>query len=338
MRPRSLTAALEEVVVVDAAVGSDAVCQQRGRKAREGLDLVRDRARQRHEDIGGDVPAGARARVDGHRFGAVHDAALGRDDRERAVGAGVGGHARGQNALERVRGVGGGVAEGAVRPTSQGLRRRAREVDGDRVAAHDDLDGQALRRPHAVAPDLARVHTVGHPANGLAHRGLGPVLDHGGQRLEVLEAVFRHEVEQATGSGRVGRHHGVDVADHLLALPDVLGEQGHEVLVQDARPVKLHRWDLKAFLVDLARVEAIFGAADVGDVTDGADDGHDGPVAEDRRDDRHVEQVAGADPRVIGRQDVAGLERLHREPGQDRLDRQWQRQVEDGHRAGRVGQ
>src|SRR5438034_9632173 len=139
VRPRPLTAALEEVVVVDAAVGSDAVCQQRGRKAREGLDLVRDRARQRHEDIGGDVPAGARARVDGHRFGAVHDAALGRDDRERAVGAGVGGHARGQNALERVRGVGGGVAEGAVRPTAQGLRRRAREVDGDRVAAHDDL-------------------------------------------------------------------------------------------------------------------------------------------------------------------------------------------------------
>ena len=130
----------------------------------------------------------------------------------------------------------------------------------------------------------------------------------------------------------------MDVADHLLTLADVLGEQGHEVLVQHAGSVELHGRDLKALLVDLTGVQAVLGAADVGDVADGADDGHHLPVAEDGRDDGHIEEMASADPRVVGDQDVAGLERLHREPGQDRLDRERQRQVEDRHRAGRVSE
>ena len=138
------------MVIVDTAVWANAVRQQRGREARERLDLLWYRARERHEEIGGDVPAGAGARVDGHRFGAVQDTALGRGDGERAVGTGVGGHRRREDALERVRSVGGGVAERAVGPAPRGLRRRALEVDGDRVALDDDLDGNALGRAHAV--------------------------------------------------------------------------------------------------------------------------------------------------------------------------------------------
>src|SRR2546427_6501903 len=48
-RPCPLSTALEEVVVVDAAVGADAVREQRGGQAREGLDLLRHRARERQD-------------------------------------------------------------------------------------------------------------------------------------------------------------------------------------------------------------------------------------------------------------------------------------------------
>jgi len=99
----------------------------------------------------------------------------------------------------------------------------------------------------------------------------------------------------------------VEVPHHLLRLAHVLHEESHEVLIEDPRPIELHRRDLEALLVDLASGEAVLGAADVGDVADGAEERDDVAVAEHRGDQGDVEKVAGADPGVVGDQDVPGL-------------------------------
>ena len=73
-------------------------------------------------------------------------------------------------------------------------------------------------------------------------------------------------------------------------------------------------------------------------MTDRPQNGDDPAVPEHRRHDGHVEQVSGADPRIVGDQDVAGRERLGREPRQDGADGAGEGEVEDGHRPRRVGQ
>ena len=100
--------------------------------------------------------------------------------------------------------------------------------------------------------------------------------------------------------------------------------------------VQLHRRDLDAFLVDLARTQRILGAADVADMADRADQRHQRAVAEHRRDHRDVEQMPGAEPRIVGDQHVAGLQRLRREFLQQRLHRARQVRLNTGMARGRV--
>ena len=153
-----------------------------------------------------------------------------------------------------------------------------------------------------------------------------------------MHAVFVHERQQPFGAERVGGDERVDVAQHLLALAHVLGDQREQVVVRHAGAIQHHRRDLDAFLVDLARAQAVLGAADVADMADGAGQRHQRAVAEHRRDHRDVEQMAGAQPRIVGHQHVAGLQRLGREFLQQRLHRARQRQVEHRHGARRMRQ
>ena len=102
--------------------------------------------------------------------------------------------------------------------------------------------------------------------------------------------------------------------------------------------IQLHRRDLEALLVDLAGAQAVLGAADVADMADGASERHQPAVAEHRGHHRDVEQMAGAQPRIVGDQHVAGLQRLGREFLQQRLHRARQGEVEHRHGPRRVGE
>ena len=73
-------------------------------------------------------------------------------------------------------------------------------------------------------------------------------------------------------------------------------------------------------------------------MADRAHEPHDLAVPEDGRDDGDVEEVPGAEPRIVGDQHVAGLERLGRVPVEQRLHGPRQGQVEDRHRARRMRQ
>ena len=72
-------------------------------------------------------------------------------------------------------------------------------------------------------------------------------------------------------------------------------------------------------------------------MTDDADDCHHPVLAEHRGGDGDVEQVAGAQPRVVGDHHVARLEFLRGIPLQHCFDRHGQGQVEHRHGARRMG-
>ena len=110
------------------------------------------------------------------------------------------------------------------------------------------------------------------------------------------------------GAGEPGSDEGMHVAQHLVGAPDVLGEESEEVLVGLAGAKELHGWDLEPFLVDLAGVEAVLGAPDVRDVSHHPAE-RDHPTVPKHRDrDGDVEQMAGAEPRIVRDEHVTRLQ------------------------------
>ena len=128
------------------------------------------------------------------------------------------------------------------------------------------------------------------------------------------------------------------VAQHLLGIAHILAEQTEQGFVRLARFDQLHRRNLEAFLEDFARMQRILGAADVGDVADGAHEPDETASLEHRRHDGDVEEMAGAEPRIVGDEHVAGLQRLGRIAFEQGLHGARQRQVEHRHGARRMGQ
>ena len=334
----ALAGAHEEVVGIDGAVRLAAVDVDRDRQSGRGLHLCRGRIGERAEDVGRDVPADTGAQIHRRWLVAVQDRAFRCLHGERTIAAGVAAHLRTEDALHRIGRVCRGVAVGAVQAALRQLRRRAGEVQFDRVALHGELQRIVQALAQRVVPDLRAVHAVRQRTDRIAHGVLGASLHHAGERAQIVHAVLVHECEQPFGTERVGGNEGVDVAQHLLVLAHILGDQREQVVVRHARAIQHHRRDLDAFLVDLARAQGVLGAADVADMADRAGQRHQRAVAEHRRDDGDVEQVAGAEPRVVGDQHVAWLQRLGREFLEQRLHRARQGQVEHRHGARRMGQ
>ena len=155
---------------------------------------------------------------------------------ERPVAAGIAAHAGRQHALQRVGRVRGGVVVGAVRAAARQLRRRALEVDLDLVAPHRELErdsaaacrarcsrsrtGRRRPAPRAIA---SRIAVSERPCTtaASASRSCMPYSS--------------MKASEPLGAERVGGDQGVQVAQHLLALADVLGEQA-EAGPRSARP------------------------------------------------------------------------------------------------------
>ena len=168
-----------------------------------------------------------------------------------------------------------------------------------------------------MLPDAAR-----QLADGLPHGALRAADDLVGQRLQPLEAELVHELQQPLAADGTAGDLGVKIAEDHLRQARVLADQRDERLVGTAGVVELQDGNLQAFLVDLARLRRQHVAADVGGVAGRRKEG-DAPVAaEDRRADRHVVEVAGRLPRIVGDQHVAGRQPRRRIGGQEVLHRQ----------------
>ena len=103
-----------------------------------------------------------------------------------------------------------------------------------------------------------------------------------------MHPVFGHERQKSLGTQVVGGDEGMDVAQHLPRIADVLSDQGEQIVIGNAGLHQLHRRYLDALFIDLPRPERILGATDIADMADGPEECHQTPFAKDRRDDRNV--------------------------------------------------
>ncbi len=199
------------------------------------------------------------------------------------------------------------VAVGAVQPSLRLLRRGAFEIELDLVVTHRELQRIAQPRAQGVVESFRPVDIVRQSANGFPHRGFGAILHDGCKRSQIMHAVIVHEAQKPFGTELIGRDEGEDVAEHFLGLAHVLAQEGEEVLVRHAGTDEHHRWDLHPLVIDLARAQAVLGAADVADMADGAHERDHAAIAKYRRDHGDVEEMAGAQPGIVGHQHIAGL-------------------------------
>ena len=233
----------------------------------------------------------------------------------------------------------GGDVHRAVHAAARHLGRRIDVLDMDRVVLLVDphLEAQQLDRAGARL-ELAFVDAVRHGADRGPRRGLAAPTHDGGERGEILQPVLGHEGEQPLAAERIGGDHRLDVAQHLVRIAHVAVQHAQQRLVGLAGLVELHRRDQHAFVEQLADHRRVLHAADVADMPDRAHQRDQPAVAEHRAHERDVEQVPGAEPRVVGHQHVAFLQRLGREMLEQRLHAARQGEVEQRHGARAVRQ
>ena len=171
---------------------------------------------QRAEDVRRDVPAGARAQVDRHRLVAVEDRALRRLHREGAIAAGIAAHVRRQHAFQRIGRVRRGVVERAVQPALRQLRRRALEVELDRVALDGELrpDSAAACRADCSRPPTCRRRRASRGSRRASPSRSGPAPPRRARRRSCMPYSLMNAM-QALGADRVGGDERMDVAEHL---------------------------------------------------------------------------------------------------------------------------
>ena len=157
--------------------------------------------------------------------------------------------------------------------------------------------------------------------DGRPHGGLTAALDLAREVGEIGQSVILHEDQQPV-LHEIERHDlGVEIAHRLVGRAHVLADQRDQSLVGLPRRHHLHRRDLQPLLEDLARLGAADLATDVGHVCRRGTEGDQPAVSEDRLGQRHVGQMAGAKPDVVGDQHVAGRKLVFGEVTQEVLHR-----------------
>ena len=192
-------------------------------------------------------------------------------DGEWPVAAGIAAHAGAEHAFQRIGRVRRGVVKGAVQPALRLLRRRAGEIELDRVAGDRHLSADSAawcRAGCSRSPsDTRRPAAPGSPSR-IAR--LGAVLHHGGERPQVVHAVIGHERSSRSAPSWLAATKAWMSPSTSSGLRTFSREQGEQVLVRHAGAVEIHRRDLEALVVDLAGAQAVLGAADIADMADRA--------------------------------------------------------------------
>ena len=200
--------------------------------------------------------------------------------------------------------IGNGVAERAV-DTEIGEAGGAVEIDvdgpvGDRQPGHQfDLAVEAVDG-HGVGPASLR-----QGADRIGHSPAAAVDDEVGKRREVLQAVFVHHRQQPFAAGVVAGGERVEVADHHARLAHIGPHHLQKPFVDPPRLGERHERHEQALLIDLPGIGSLAEAADIDHMAGGGEQRHDAPVAEGRRHDREVVQVARAFPGIVGDENIA---------------------------------
>ena len=204
------------------------------------------------------------------------------------------------------------------------LRGRAFVVDDDLVVSdlHRALDKDRIVvavRVHAAAVDAVRDFS-----DRLAHRRFRPRLHVPPELGEVAQLALVEKLPDVSDCGVVRRHHGVEVADHLVGYARVGTDHVEERFVRARRSLDEHGRKAQALLEELARVTAEERSADVRDVRDAAHEPDQLAAPEERLDDRHVRKVSRPDPWVVREHHVALAPLARRTALEHRLRRERQ--------------
>src|SRR5207248_3170259 len=141
--------------------------------------------------------------------------------------------------------------------------------------------------------------------------------------VDGIQPVALHHVEEAAGAQVAGGDLGAHVAKYGLRRADVHRDQARQLVVQLAALEQLHRRDLDALLPDLGGVRvpaARVTAADVDPVRANRREGDDAASPGDGQGDHDVVQVLAENGRVVGGEDVAGLDAFQTVDFDDVLD------------------
>ena len=208
-----------------------------------------------------------------------------------------------------------GVAQHRVDAAAH-LRRAALEVDPHIAVLHPHAAVVEQRVLESVEFERVTVFAVGDFFQRAAHRLLRGGLDRVRERAEVVDVFFDHQVDQALRAHGVGGDQRLHIAHHLVGGAGVVFEQIKQQLDAHAFVIELARRDAQSFLEHVARACRVRHAADVHHMAHRAGERDQPSLVEHRHHHVHVGQVAGAHPRVVGEQHIAGCERRSGEPAQ----------------------
>ena len=261
---------------------------------------------QAAEDAVGQHLADHVARGDGRGADGIdHGAGLGHEI-EAGEGADVVWHMGGDHRLEAEHRVGVGVGARAVDAEERG-RRGAGEIDRDLAA----LDGElGLQRQFALI--TVEWHFVGPLAlrqrlDRLTRALLGLGEDVLRQRVERGKLELLHHVDQAARTRVVRTDEGEHVAPHLHGAARIGEDDGKKLLVELSLFPDPQVRDEGALLEGGVGLGRHADATHVNDVAGGREKG-DKPLPQEHRRHHHiVEQVPGAEPRIVGDEDVSRL-------------------------------
>ena len=195
------------------------------------------------------------------------------------------------------------------------LDRRGASGEVEADAASRDLG--AAREPKRIvdALDVDRplVDPVGEGGKPIADGPLALAPDRLGERRDILQPVFVHELEKLAAADLVAGDVGHEIPEDLLGNPHVAADDLEHRFVEPAGPHQLAHREAQPLVIDLGRGSAEAEPADVRQVGDAHGVADDPSVAKYRPHHVDVKEMPGAHPRVVGGDDVAWLQGFRRE-------------------------
>ncbi len=187
------------------------------------------------------------------------------------------------------------------------LRARPRstvEVSKDMILAHIEAHGDIDRRAVAINPHRVGIGTLRQCGNPFDRRVIAALEDEFAERLQIVELELFHHIHQAAMADLVAGRQRIDVTNDLMALAHIIVQDVDEVLVDLATLGKLHDRNEDALFINLVRIRPKTAATDIDHVCRAGEISDKRAVAEARRNDGEVVQVAGPFPRIVGDIDI----------------------------------
>ncbi|SOZ17196.1 hypothetical protein CBM2598_U10275 [Cupriavidus taiwanensis] len=224
-----------------------------------------------------------------------------------------------KNCFDAIRGIGGCVRQADVDGLLD-LWIGTCKIDRDLVALHGQRHLEPNRRIDAIADCLGVIRTVRHGRDRLAHGRFAAAAQFFRQPFERIQVVLSQQLRGLTLNQRKTSELRVEVTHDLVRHANVLTEDALQCRIHLASAQHLHDGDLQAFLEHRGGVGRAHTSTDVRCVGDRTGPRHQLALEEDWLTDGDIGKVAGAEPDIVGHQDVALAERFLGECFEERAD------------------